>query len=87
MAYRAEIHRAAQKQVLSLSREARVEVAQAIDGLGREPRPFGCRKLRATALWRARVGRYRVVYTVDNEARLVTVVKVAARREDTYKGV
>ena len=85
MAYRVQIHRAAQKQMLSLAREAQVEIAQAIDGLGVSPRPAGCRKLRATALWRVRVGRYRVVYAIDDEARLVTVVKVAMRREDTYR--
>ena len=87
MDYRVEIHRAAQRQMLSLSREAQVEVAQAIDRLGEAPRPAGCRKLRATELWRVRVGRYRVVYAIDDDANLITVVKVAIRREDTYMGL
>lgn len=87
MAYRVEIHRAAQKQVLYLPREAQVEVAHAIDRLTDTPRPAGCKKLRAAELWRIRAGRYRVVYSIDDEAELVTVVKVAARREDTYRGL
>ncbi len=84
MTYRIEIIRAAQKQVLSLSRQARVEIARAIDRLANAPRPSGCKKLRGTDLWRVRLGRYRVVYVIDDKARLVTVVKVAPRREDTY---
>ena len=87
MANRVEIQRAAQKQVLSSSREAQVEIAKAIDDLENNARPDGCRKLRETGLWRVRAGRYRMVYVIDDEAKVVTVVKVAIRREDTYKGL
>jgi len=85
LAYRMEIQRAAQKQLLSFSREAQVEIAKAIDGLENNARPAGCRKLRETGLWRVRAGRYRMVYVIDDEAKVVTVVKVAIRREDTYR--
>ena len=87
MAYRVEIQRAAQRQMPSLPREAQVDIAEAIDGLGKAPRPARCRKLRETGLWRVRLGRYRVVYAIDDEAGLITVVKVAIRREDTYDGL
>lgn len=87
MTYRVEIHRAAQKQLLSFPREAQVEIAKAIDELENNARPAGCRKLRETGLWRVRAGRYRMVYVIDDEAKVVTVVKVAIRREDTYKGL
>ncbi|MBI4185946.1 MAG: type II toxin-antitoxin system RelE/ParE family toxin [Chloroflexi bacterium] len=85
MVYRIEIHRAAQKQILSLPRKAQLEVARTIDRLANTPRPSGCKKLRGTELWRLKLGRYRVVYVIDAEAKLVTVLKVALRREDTYK--
>ena len=85
MAYRVEIQRAAQKQLLSFSREAQVEIAKAIDDLENNARPARCRKLRETGLWRVRAGRYRVVYVIDDEAKVVKVVKVAIRREDTYR--
>jgi len=85
LAYRVEIQRAAQKQLLSFSREAQVEIAKAIDDLENNARPAGCRKLGETGLWRVRAGRYRVVYVIDDEAKVVTVVKVAIRREDTYR--
>jgi len=85
LAYRVKIHRAAQKQLLAFPREAQLEIAKAIDELENNARPAGCRKLRETGLWRVRAGRYRVVYVIDEEAKVVTVVKVAIRREDTYK--
>ena len=87
MAYRVEIHRAAQKQLLSFPRETQMEIAKAIDELQDNARPAGCKKLRETGLWRVRAGRYRMVYVIDDEAKVVTVVKVAIRREDTYKGL
>ncbi len=85
MAYRVEIHRAAQKQMLSLPAQGRLSIAGAIDQLAETPRPPGCKKLRGTELWRFRIGRHRVVYAIDDDARLITVVKVVLRREDTYK--
>jgi len=87
LAYRVEIHRAAQKQLLSFPREAQVEITKAIDELENNESPAGCKKLRETGLWRVRVGRYRMVYVIDDKAKVVTVVKVAIRREDTYKGL
>ncbi len=87
MAYKAEIHRAAQKQMLSFPREAQVEIAAAIDHLKETPKPGGCRKLRETGMWRLRAGRYRVVYTIDDEAKPVTIIKAAIRREDRHKGL
>jgi len=62
-----------------------VKIAKAIDELEDNARPAGCRKLRETGLWRVRAGRYRIVYAIDDEAKVVTVVKVAIRREDTYQ--
>lgn len=84
MAYDVKIHRAAQKQLVSLPREAQAEIAGAIDDLTKNARPAGCKKLRGTELWRVRVGRYRVVYSIDDENKVVTVLKTAIRREDTY---
>ena len=87
MTYRVEIHRAAQKQLLSFPREAQAEIARVIDDLESNARPAGCKKLRETGLWRIRAGRYRIIYVIDDEAKMVTVVKVAIRREGTYRGL
>ena len=86
MAYRVEIYPAAQKQMLSLPKEAQVKVARSIDHLGDTPRPPRVKKLADSSLWRIRVGHHRIVYAVDDEAQLVTIVRVARRQESTYKG-
>lgn len=57
-------------------------VLQAITDLADDPRPDGARKMRGTGEqeeWRVRVGDYRVVYRVDDEAREVVILAVAHR--------
>lgn len=87
MVYKIQIARVAQKQMLSLAREAQIEIVRAIDRLANTPRPIGCKKLKGTELWRFRLGRYRVVYQSIDKTRIITIVKVVLRREDTYRGL
>jgi mRNA interferase RelE/StbE len=87
LVYKIQIARAAQKQLLSLPREAQIEIVRAIDSLANTPRPIGCKKLKGVELWRFRLGRYRVVYQINDKAKLITIVKVARRKEDTYRGL
>jgi mRNA interferase RelE/StbE len=61
-------------------------LAAAILRLEDDPRPPGCRKLRGREGWRIRVGRWRVIYHINDQERLVTIVDVKPRREDTYTG-
>lgn len=50
--------------------------------LADNPRPAGCKKLHGYKdQWRVRVGDWRVVYIIDDEAGLVSVTRVAHRRE------
>ncbi len=60
-------------------------IARAIVALEDDPRPPGCRKLRDLEGWRVRVGDWRIIYHIDDKARLVTIVEVRRRREDTYR--
>jgi mRNA interferase RelE/StbE len=50
--------------------------------LSENPRPAGCKKLRGFKdTWRIRIGDWRVVYLIDDVAKLVTITRVAHRRE------
>jgi mRNA interferase RelE/StbE len=52
-----------------------------IDALQEDPRPPGCKKLADRQGWRLRFGDYRIIYKIDDAARIVTVVNVGHRRE------
>jgi len=50
--------------------------------LAEDPRPPGCKKLRGYKdQWRIRVGDWRVLYAVDDAVKLVSITRVAHRRE------
>jgi mRNA interferase RelE/StbE len=75
------LHRAA-RSLLKLPLPDRARIAARIDGLAENPRPDGCKKLTGSAdAYRIRSGNYRIVYTVDDVVRVITVEKIAHRRE------
>ena len=85
MNYQVKLRRAAQNQLDRLVGQDYQAVDRVISTLEKEPRPRGVKKLAESSLWRVRVGQYRIVYNIDDEERLVIVVRVARRTEDTYK--
>lgn len=52
-----------------------------LEALRDDPRPPGAEKLTSRELYRARQGAYRIVYSVDDVAVVVEVIKVGHRRE------
>jgi mRNA interferase RelE/StbE len=53
-----------------------------VESLAHEPRPVGCKKLRGYKdQWRVRVGDWRIVYIIDDRAELVSVTRIAHRRD------
>jgi mRNA interferase RelE/StbE len=52
-----------------------------------DPRPSGVAKLVGTELWRLRLGDLRVIYLIDEDSRLIVILKVARRSESTYREV
>ncbi len=50
-----------------------------IAALADDPRPRGCEKLSGRDQYRLRQGRYRIVYSIQDEQLVVCVVKVAQR--------
>ncbi len=59
------------------------KIRDAILALASAPRPHGAKKLE-NAMYRIRIGRYRVIYSVDDKAREIIILKVAKRDERTY---
>jgi mRNA interferase RelE/StbE len=80
--YSVEVKPPAQKELEALSDELLVRVVRKLEALGSAPRPAGCRKLKGYEdQWRIRVGDWRVVYIIDDAAKLVSVTRIAHRRE------
>jgi mRNA interferase RelE/StbE len=87
MAYTVEIDTKAAREIRALPRREQGRVIARAEALAGNPRPPGCVKLAGqSGLWRVRSGNYRIVYQIEDERLLITVVKVADRR-DVYRGI
>ena len=87
MGYKVELRHAVQKELDTLSERDYKVIARLISSLEQKPRPPRVKKLAESGLWRIRMKQYRVVYAIDDEAKLVTIVRIARRREDTCKSL
>ena len=81
--YSVRILRGALKNISTLPKDYSRSVSEQIDRLAENPRPSGTKKLHGGD-YRLRVGVYRVLYAVDDEARTVTVYRVK-HRKDAYR--
>ncbi len=80
--YSLEIKQSAQKELDALDDALFIRIDRKILTLAANPRSPGCKKLKGYKdHWRVRVGDWRVLYIIDDEAKLVTITRVAHRRE------
>ncbi|MCP9809703.1 type II toxin-antitoxin system RelE/ParE family toxin [Cyanobium sp. HWJ4-Hawea] len=84
--YSLSIKSSAAKELQAVSGKATLaRLIEKIRSLATHPRPLGSEKLAGRPnLYRVRQGNYRVIYSVDDEMRVVDVVKVGHRR-DVYR--
>ncbi|MCI4626672.1 MAG: type II toxin-antitoxin system RelE/ParE family toxin [Candidatus Magnetoovum sp. WYHC-5] len=51
-----------------------------IEGLTKEPHPKGCIKIKGiNHFWRIRIGDYRVIYSIDDQNKIVDVIAIRHR--------
>jgi mRNA-degrading endonuclease RelE of RelBE toxin-antitoxin system len=81
--YHVEISAKASEDFGTLDPEALEAIHQALDTLEKDPRPPGARRRSASGCYSLRAGRHRVLYAVDEEARLITIERI--RRRPTRK--
>ncbi|MBS3027683.1 MAG: type II toxin-antitoxin system RelE/ParE family toxin [Dolichospermum sp. DET50] len=85
MSYQIELTRGAVKQLKKLPIDIRERIDLKIQELSVEPRPDGVKKLESElSIYRIRVGDYRVIYQIQDDIVLVTIVKVK-HRKDVYR--
>jgi mRNA interferase RelE/StbE len=74
--------RSAEKELGSLSKTLVSVLWQRIKALANQPRPTQARKLRgAEKAYRLRVRSYRIIYSIDDEQKLVTVTAIRHRKD------
>ncbi|MGI8586520.1 MAG: type II toxin-antitoxin system RelE family toxin [Chloroflexia bacterium] len=59
-------------------------IRPALVGLAADSRPPGCQKLQGRPGWRIRVGRWRIIYAIDDPAQTVTILEIGPR-PDVYR--
>jgi mRNA interferase RelE/StbE len=75
---------AALRALRKLDRQIAERIKAATEALQDDPRPPGAKMLTGShGLWRIRIGDYRIVYTVDDQQRLIRVA-AAGHRRDVY---
>jgi mRNA interferase RelE/StbE len=83
--YSLELKSSAQKELDALDERLFARIDRKIMSLADNPRPAGCKKLKGYRnQWRVRVGDWRVVYVLDDARFLVSITRVAHRR-DVYE--
>lgn len=76
-----ELRRRAQRVLDRLPKSDFQAVVEAIKELALTPRPRGVEKVKSAGLWRIRQGDYRIIYSIDDNQQLVTVVRIGHRKE------
>ena len=80
--YSVQVKPSARKELEALPDNMLARVLQKMEALRPVQRPAGCKKLKGYKdQWRVRVGDWRIVYIVDDPAKLVSITRLAHRRE------
>lgn len=82
--YRLELDRKAQRDLARTEEADWKRLKERISLLAQNPRPGGVVKL-WDDVYRVRVGRWRVIYLIDDRERRVVVNRVRRREKDTYR--
>ena len=83
--YEVEFKASAAKEFRKLPPDLKARIRKAIGALQADPRPAGVKKLAGeTNLYRIRIGEFRVIYEIDDEAKILVVTRVRHRR-DVYQ--
>ena len=79
--HKLEFKPSAERELRNLSKYLITRIGKAIESLAANPFPRQSAKLLGSEnAYRLRVGEYRVVYTVDNDASCITIFRVRHRK-------
>jgi mRNA interferase RelE/StbE len=79
-AYKVHFKASVEKDFSTIPKKDLKKILKLIEGLAGNPRPWGCEKLTGQERYRLRQGRYRIVYSIQDDELTVWVVKVGHRK-------
>jgi len=79
-AYKIFFKKSVQKDFDTIPKKDLRRILNRIESLTENPRPLGCEKLTGQERYRLRQGRYRIVYSIQDDELTVWVVKVGHRK-------
>ena len=82
--YKILFRRSVQKDFYPIPKKDLKIILDRIKALAEDPRPPGCEKLTGEGRYRLRQGRYRILYSIQDDELTVWVVKVG-HRKDIYR--
>jgi mRNA interferase RelE/StbE len=87
MGWAAELSRSAERQLARLSHREQERVARAIDELEADPFRGDVRPLRGRhqGRYRKRVGRYRIIFRLRRDERVIEISAILPRDDRTYR--
>ena len=80
--YQLLIKPSASKELSKFPETEFTKIDKSILSLSENPRPAGCTKLTGEDnLWRIRKGNYRVIYTINDSEKTITILRIKHRKE------
>lgn len=83
-AYKIFFKKSVEKDFKLIPKKNLKKILDRIEALAEDPRPSGCEKLTGQQRYRLRQGRYRILYSIQDDELTVWVVKVG-HRKDIYR--
>jgi len=83
-AYKIFFKKSVQKDLSSIPNNDLKKILSRIENLGENPRPAGCEKLTGQERYRLRQGRYRILYSIQDDELTIWIVKIG-HRKDVYR--
>ncbi|MGD1975047.1 MAG: type II toxin-antitoxin system RelE/ParE family toxin [Desulfobacterales bacterium] len=80
-AYKIFFKKSVEKDFNGIPKKDLKKIISRIEGLAEDPRPSGCEKLTGQQRYRLRQGRYRILYSIQDDELTVWVVKVGHRKD------
>jgi len=72
------------KDLKNIPKSDLTRILSRIEKLGDDPRPVGCEKLTSMDLYRVRQGKYRIVYSIQDNELTIWVIR-EGHRKNVYR--